>query len=221
MSRGSIGLSRRLNDYIVGAHAAEHPVLTKLRKETASLPQAEMQIAPEQGHFLAFLVRLIGARTVLEIGTFTGYSALAVALALPADGRLVACDVSEEWTSIGRRHWLEAGMAERIELRIAPALETLEALRGEGMSGGFDMAFVDAQKSEYDAYYEACLDLVRLGGLITFDNMLMSGEVAEPDAGGKGVAAVRDLNARIATDPRVDAVLLPVGDGMTLARRIA
>ena len=215
MSRGSIGLSKRLNDYIVGAHTAEHPVLTKLREETASLPQAEMQIAPEQGHFLAFLVRLIGARTVLEVGTFTGYSALAVALALPADGRLVACDVSEEWTSIGKRHWLQAGMAERIELRIAPALETLEALKREGMSGRFDMAFVDAQKSEYDAYYEACLGLVRLGGLITFDNMLMSGDVAEPGAGGKGVAAVRALNARIATDPRVDAVLLPVGDGMT------
>ncbi|MCB1494522.1 MAG: class I SAM-dependent methyltransferase [Bauldia sp.] len=221
MSRGSIGLSKRLNDYIVGAHTAEHPVLTKLREETASLPQAEMQIAPEQGHFLAFLVRLIGARTVLEVGTFTGYSALAVALALPADGRLVACDVSEEWTSIGKRHWLQAGMAERIELRIAPALETLEALKREGMSGRFDMAFVDAQKSEYDAYYEACLGLVRLGGLITFDNMLMSGDVAEPGAGGKGVAAVRALNARIATDPRVDAVLLPVGDGMTLARRVA
>ncbi len=220
MSRGSIGLSQRLNDYIVGAHAAEHPVLTRLRAHTATMAEAQMQIAPEQGHFLAFLVRLIGAQNVLEIGTFTGYSALAVALTLPPEGRLVACDVSEEWTSIGKKHWLEAGVAERIELRIGPALDTLETLRGEGLAGHFDMAFVDAQKSEYDDYYEACLDLVRVGGLIAFDNMLMSGQVAEPDAGGKGVAAVRALNAKIAADDRVDAVLLPIGDGMTLARRL-
>lgn len=220
MSRTSIGLSERLNDYIVGAHTAEHPVLTTLRDKTAALPEASMQIAPEQGHFLAFLVRLTGARAVLEIGTFTGYSALAVALALPPDGEIVACDVSEEWTSIGKRHWLEAGVAERIDLRIAPALETLEALKGEGASGRFDMAFIDAQKSEYDGYYEACLDLVRVGGLIVLDNMLMSGAVAESGAGSAGVAAVRALNAKIAGDDRVDAVLLPVGDGMTLARRL-
>jgi predicted O-methyltransferase YrrM len=220
MSRGSIGLDRRLNDYIVGAHAPEHPVLARLREATGRMPAAEMQIAAEQGHFLAFLVRLIGARTTLEIGTFTGYSALAVALALPEGGRVVACDVSEEWTAIGRKHWRKAGVADRIELRLAPALTTLRALDAEGMAGRFDFAFIDAEKTEYDAYYEGCLKLVRVGGLITFDNMLQSGDVANRSAKGASVRAIRALNAKIAGDDRVDAVLLPVGDGMTLARRV-
>jgi len=220
MSRGSIGLDRRLNDYIVSSHPPEHPVLAKLRERTATMPSAEMQIAPEQGHFLAFLVRLIGAKEALEIGTFTGYSALAVALALPPDGHLVACDVSEEWTSIGKKHWLEAGVAERVELRIGPALATLAALEAEGFAGRFDIAFIDAAKSEYDGYYEACLRLVRVGGLITFDNMLRGGDVANPRRTGGSVEAIRSLNAKIAADERVDAVLLPVGDGMTLARRV-
>jgi predicted O-methyltransferase YrrM len=221
MSRGSIGLDERLNNYIVGAHPAEHPVLAKLRERTGTMPMAGMQIAPEQGYFLAFLVRLTGARNVLEIGTFTGYSALAVALALPPDGGLVACDVSDEWTSIGKQHWLEAGVADRIELRIAPALETLEALESEGLSGHFDMAFIDASKPEYDGYYEACLRLVRVGGLIVFDNMLQDGDVADPGERGRSVDAIRALNAKIAADDRVDAVLLPLGDGTTLARRLA
>ena len=157
MSRGSIGLDRRLNDYIVGAHPPEHPVLVNLRRRTSPLAWASMQIAPEQGHFLAFLVRLIGAREALEIGTFTGYSALSVALALPPDGHLVACDVNEKWTNIGKRHWQEAGVAERIELRLGPALETLAALEAEGFADRFDIAFIDAAKDEYDGYYEACL----------------------------------------------------------------
>jgi len=220
MSRGSIGLDRRLNDYIVGAHPPEHPVLARLRERTATMPSAEMQIAPEQGHFLAFLVRLIGAKEALEIGTFTGYSALAVALALPPDGHLIACDVSEEWTSIGKKHWLEAGVAERVELRIGPALATLAALEAEGFAGRFDIAFIDAAKSEYDGYYEACLRLVRIGGLITFDNMLRGGDVANPRRTGGSLEAIRALNAKIAADERVDAVLLPLGDGMTLARRV-
>lgn len=220
MSRGSIGLDDRLNEYIVGAHATEHPVLKALRKETATMPMSIMQIAPEQGHLLAFLVRLTGARNILEIGTFTGYSALAIALALPADGRLVACDVSEEWTSIGRKHWLEAGVAERIDLRIAPALETLQSLESEGLRDHFDLTFIDAHKPEYDGYYEACLRLLRPGGLIVFDNMLQDGGVADPADTGNSVEAIRALNAKIAQDERVDAVLLPVGDGMTLARRI-
>jgi predicted O-methyltransferase YrrM len=220
MSRGSIGLDQSLNRYIVEAHSPEHPVLARLRERTARLPMAEMQIAPEQGHLLAFLVRLIGAKITLEVGTFTGYSALAVALALPDDGRVVACDVSEEWTRIAREHWAEAGVAGKIELRLAPALETLAALDAAGMADRFDFAFIDAQKSEYDAYYEACLRLVRRNGLIAFDNMLQGGDVADRRKRGESVVAIRDLNRKIAGDRRVDAVLLPVGDGMTLARRV-
>lgn len=220
MSRGSIGLSPLLNDYVVGAHPTEHPVLAKLRDTTGRMRNGGMQIAAEQGHFLAFLVRLTGARRALEIGTFTGYSALAVALALPDDGSLVACDVNEEWTAIGRAHWLEAGVADRIDLRIGPALETLAGLVAAEESGRFDIAFIDAHKPEYDAYYEACLRLVRVGGLIVFDNMLQAGKILDPSAADEGVAAVRLLNAKLAIDDRVDVVLLPVGDGMTLARRL-
>jgi len=220
MSRGSIGLTPALNDYVVKAQPPEHPVLKKLRQKTAKMPMAAMQIAAEQGHFLAFLVRLIGARLTLEIGTFTGYSALAVALALPKDGKVVALDVSEAWTAIGREHWAEAGVAKKIALRLAPALETLAALEVEGMAGRFDFAFIDAHKPEYDGYYEACLRLVRPGGLIAFDNMLQGGDVADKGERGPGVTAIRALNAKIAKDARVDAVLLPVGDGMTLARRV-
>jgi O-methyltransferase len=220
MSRGSIGLSPELNDYIVRAHAPEHPVLKKLRVTTGKMPMGSMQIAAEQGHFLAFLVRLIGARLTLEIGTFTGYSALAVALALPDNGRVVACDVSDEWTGIARKHWEEAGIAKKITLRLAPALETLAALEKEGKPGRFDFAFIDAHKPEYDGYYEACLRLVRPGGLIVFDNMLQGGDVADRRARGASATAIRALNAKLAKDDRVDAVLLPVGDGMTLARRV-
>lgn len=220
MSRGSIGLSPDLNDYIVKAHAPEHPVLRKLRQATGRMPMGGMQIAPEQGHFLAFLVRLIGARRTLEIGTFTGYSALAVALALPENGKLVACDVSEEWTAIARRHWAEAGVEKKIALRLAPALETLAALESEGRPGRFDFAFIDAHKPEYDAYYEACLRLVRVGGLIALDNMLQGGRVADRGDRSAGAVAIRPLNAKLARDERVDAVLLPLGDGLTLARRV-
>jgi len=219
MSRGSIGLSSVLNDYVVQAHGAEHPVLASLRESTGRMRNAGMQIAPEQGCFLAFLVRLIGARRTLEVGTFTGYSALATALALPEDGTLVACDVSEEWTAIARAHWAEAGVADRIELRLAPALDSLAALLDEGGAGSFDFAFIDAHKPEYDGYYEACLRLVRVGGLIVFDNMLQGGDVVDPSETGPGVTAIRSLNAKLAVDDRVEVVLLPLGDGMTLARR--
>src|SRR5688572_2532116 len=179
MSRGSIGLDDLLNDYIVQSHAPEHPVLAKLRLLTGKMPTAEMQIAPEQGKFLAFLTRLIGARNALEIGTFTGYSALAVALALPTDWRLIACDVSEEWTRTARHHWAEAGVEEKIELRLAPALDTLALLEREGCAGRIDIAFIDAEKTEYDSYYEHCLRLVTVGGLIIFDNMLQGGRGAD------------------------------------------
>jgi predicted O-methyltransferase YrrM len=221
MSRGSIGLSPELNDYIVKAHAPEHPVLRKLRQKTGRMPRGGMQIAPEQGHFLAFLVRLIGARRTIEIGTFTGYSALAVALALPENGTVVACDVSEEWTAIAKAHWQEAGVAGKITLRLAPALETLAALEREGKPGRFDFAFIDADKPEYDAYYEACLRLVRPGGLIALDNMLQHGRVADRSDRSPGATAIRALNAKLVRDERVEAVLLPIGDGMTLVRRLA
>jgi predicted O-methyltransferase YrrM len=220
MSRGSIGLDDRLNAYIVKNHAPEHPVLAKLRVLTGKMPNSSMQIAPEQGQFLAFLVRLIGAKATLEIGTFTGYSALAVALALPRDGRVIACDVNKDWTAIARAHWQEAGVAAKIDLRIAPALETLRVLKGEGRAGHFDFVFIDADKSEYDAYFEAVLPLVREGGVIAIDNMLWSGRVADPKARDGSTRAIRALNAKLAADKRVESVLLPIGDGMLVSRRV-
>ena len=220
MSRGSIGLDDRLNRYLADNHPPEHAVLAELRKLTGKMPASDMQIAPEQGHFLAFLVKLIGAKNALEIGTFTGYSALAVALALPKDGHLIACDVSEAWTSVGRQHWEKAGVARKIELRLGPALATLKDLKREGRAGSFDFAFIDAAKSEYDEYYERTLPLVRKGGVIAFDNMLWGGAVADPKAKDADTRGIRALNAKIAGDARVDAVLLPVGDGMMVARRV-
>jgi O-methyltransferase len=220
MSHGSIGLDDRLNRYLTDNHPPEHPVLAELRKLTAKMPNSSMQIAPEQGHLLAFLVKLIGAKNTLEIGTFTGYSTLAVALALPKNGHLIACDVSEAWTSIGRQHWEKAGVAAKIELRLGPALETLKDLKREGRAGSFDLAFIDAAKSEYDEYYERALPLVRKGGVIAFDNMLWGGAVADPKAKDADTRGIRALNAKIAGDSRVDSVLLPVGDGMMVARRV-
>jgi predicted O-methyltransferase YrrM len=220
MSRGSIGLDDRLNRYLADNHPPEHPVLAELRKLTGKMPNSAMQIAPEQGHFLAFLVKLIGAKNTLEIGTFTGYSALAVALALPKDGHLIACDVSEAWTSIGRQHWEKAGVAAKIELRLGPALDSLKDLKREGRRGSFDFAFIDAAKSEYDEYYERTLPLVRKGGVIAFDNMLWGGAVADRKVKDADTRGIRALNAKIAGDSRVDSVLLPVGDGMMVARRV-
>ena len=221
MSRGSIGLDERLNAYIVKSHGPEHPVLAKLRAFTGAMPNASMQIAPEQGVFLAFLVRLIGARRTLEVGTFTGYSALAVALALPAGGEVVALDLSEEWTAIARAHWREAGVPEKVSLRLGPAADSLAALEAEGQAGTFDLAFIDADKTGYDRYYESALRLVRPGGLVVFDNMLQDGDVADPMERSASTVAIRALNEKIASDRRVDAVLLSLGDGMTVARRVS
>ena len=193
--------------------------MRRLREETASMEQANMQIGPEQGQFMALLVELIGARSVLEVGTFTGYSALAMAVALPENGALVACDVSEEWTAIGRRYWEEAGVGHKIELRLAPALETLDALLAEGRAGTFDFAFIDADKEGYDAYYERALELVRLGGLIALDNTLWEGKVADPAATDVDTEAIRAINAKLVLDERVTLSLIPVGDGLTLARK--
>ncbi len=219
MTRRTSHLSEELYAYLLDISLRELPVMRRLREETASMEQANMQIGPEQGQFMALLVELIGARSVLEVGTFTGYSALAMAVALPENGALVACDVSEEWTAIGRRYWEEAGVAHKIELRLAPALETLDALLAEGRAGTFDFAFIDADKEGYDAYYERALELVRLGGLIALDNTLWEGKVADPTATDIDTEAIRAINTKLSLDERVTLSLIPVGDGLTLARK--
>ena len=203
----------------VDATVTETDVQRRLRSETARLPNAGMQIGADLGALLGLLIRTLGARNAIEVGTFTGYSALAVAAALPEDGRLVACDVSDEWTSIGRRYWIEAGVSDRIDLRLAPAANTLQALLRERGEGSFDFMFIDADKTGYDAYYEAGLKLVRAGGIIALDNMIWGGRVADPAVNDADTVALRALNAKIAADRRVDACLATIGDGVMLARR--
>jgi len=208
-----------IEHYVGRFVTVETPVQQRLRVETAAMPQAGMQIGADQGAFMALLVRLIGARRALEIGTFTGYSAMAVAAALPAGGRLVTCDVSEEWTAIARRYWREAGLEDKIELRMGDARGTLAALRIEAGDSSFDFAFIDADKPGYDAYYEACLHLVRPGGLILIDNVLWSGKVADPEVLDPDTVALQALNEKIRGDARVEACLLSIGDGVMVARR--
>ena len=219
MSTRTISVDDRLYDYLLGVSLREPGVLSRLRAETLKLPQAGMQIAPEQGQFMALLVKLTGARSILEIGTFTGYSALAMALALPAGGRLIACDVSDEWTALARRYWREAGVEGRIELRLAPALDTVRSLLGEGGAGSFDLVFIDADKGNYLAYYEASLELLRSGGLVLIDNTLWDGRVADPANDEDNTLAIRAFNAALHDDARIDLSLVPIGDGMTLARK--
>jgi predicted O-methyltransferase YrrM len=216
MSRDTLAITPELHDYILRVSLRDTDVLRRLREETASHPLARMQLAPEQAQLLTLLVRAIGARRTLEIGVFTGYSALAVALALPDEGRIVACDVSEEFTSIARRFWREAGVAHKIDLRIAPALQTLDALLAAGEAGQFDFVFIDADKTGYVDYYERALQLVRRGGLIAADNVLRAGRVldAAPDP---DTAAIHAFNERLHADDRVSISLVPIGDGMMLA----
>jgi predicted O-methyltransferase YrrM len=209
----------RLYAYMLAHEPPEHERLRALRRYTQRMPSGQMQITPEQGHLLALLVRLIGARRVLEIGTFTGYSTLAMALALPADGRLVACDISEEWANIALSYWQRAGVADKIDLRIAPALTSLAQLEAQDAADQFDLAFIDADKPSYDSYYERCLRLVRPGGLIVLDNMLRRGRVADPLDADADTVALRAMNSKLVGDERVDRVLLPVACGMTLAMR--
>jgi caffeoyl-CoA O-methyltransferase len=213
-----LNLDHRLYAYLIGETVREPEVMARLRAETRRMPDASLQIGPEQAQLMGLLVHLIGARRALEIGTFTGYSALAVALALPADGKMICCDVSEEWTQVARRYWREAGIADRIELRLAPAADTLAELIAAGETGSFDFAFIDADKENYDLYYERCLELVRPGGLITIDNALWHGAVADPAHDDIDTVAIRALNRKIRDDRRVDMVLLPIGDGLLLAR---
>lgn len=215
-----IAIDDRLRDYIETVSPPEAPALARLRAETKPLRGAGMQIGAAQGQLMQLLVRLIGAKRCLEVGTFTGYSALAVALALPADGRIVCCDINAEWTAIGRRHWQEAGVAGKIDLRLAPAVETLDGLIAAGEAGRFDFAFIDADKSNYDAYYERALVLLRPRGLIAIDNVLWSGAVADPAADDADTMALKRLNAKIAADARVQMNLLPIGDGVTLAVKL-
>jgi len=215
MAHEITGWSETVGAYIVRHGTRETALQARLREETLATGRSGMQIGPDQGQFMAFLVSLLGAKRVLEIGTFTGYSALAMALALPPDGRLDACDVSDEWTAIGRRYWDEAGVAGKIHLHLAPALETLAGLAPDS----FDLAFIDADKTNYDGYYEACLKLVRPGGVLALDNMLWSGSVADMSDMHPDTLALRALNAKVQADQRVDMSLLPIGDGLMLARR--
>ena len=218
MSNRTLQLDDTLYRYLVSHSVREHPAQAALREATRSHPHAGMQISPEQGALMALLVRLIGARRTIEIGVFTGYSALTVALALPDDGSVLACDISEAYTRIGRPHWQAAGVAHKIDLRIAPALQTLDAQLAGGAAGTFDFAFVDADKTGYDAYVERCLELLRPGGLMAIDNTLWSGAVARP-ATDPDTLALQALNDKLHADPRIDLALLPVGDGLTLARK--
>lgn len=210
-------IDQKILQYIAGHSLRESALMAELRAETALLAEARMQITAEQGQFFSLLIQATGAKSCLEIGTFTGYSALSVALALPDDGRLVCCDVSEEWTAVGKRYWQRAGVAHKIELRIAPALETLDTLLSNGEAGKFDFAFIDADKSNYDAYYERCLKLTRTGGLIVFDNTLWSGAVADASDQSKDTRALRAINDKLHHDERISLSLLPFADGLTLA----
>jgi caffeoyl-CoA O-methyltransferase len=220
MTNKTITLTDALYGYLQGVSLREPEVLRRLREETARMPNANMQIAPEQGQFMGLLTRLVGARRALEIGTFTGYSALSVALQMPADGYLVACDVSEEWTAVARRYFAAAGVGDRIQLRIAPALQTLDELLGSGAAGTFDMVFIDADKENYLPYYERALELLRPGGLIVVDNVLWDGKVADATADDSATRALRAFNASVHHDERVMLSLLPVADGVTLALKI-
>ena len=219
MSNRSITLTDSLYDYMNEVSLREPLLLLALREETSELTQRSMQIAPEQGQFMALVARLIGARRCLEVGVFTGYSSLATALALPDDGRIVACDVSEEWTSVARRYWKRAGVEHKIDLRLAPGARTVDALLAQGQAGTFDFAFIDADKTNYLEYYERTLALLRTGGLVLVDNTLWSGRVADPEIADADTVALRHFNEVLHRDERVDLSLLPLGDGLTLARK--
>lgn len=219
VSNQSLNLTPALYDYMLANSLREPDVLRHLRNTTQKLEMGIMQISPEQGQFFAMLVRLLNMKQIIEVGVFTGYSSLAMALALPEDGRLVACDVSKEWTDIARGFWRQAMVEERIELRLGPAQDSLNALLAEQGAGCYDFAFIDADKTSYQGYYEACLQLVRPGGLIAIDNVLWGGSVIDEQDQSADTQAIRKLNALLHNDPRVDISLLPIGDGLTLLRR--
>lgn len=218
MSSRTIELNDSVYEYLLRIGTRESDSARELREATKRATSAHgMQISPEQGAFMSILVKIINARRTIEVGTFTGYSALVVAEALPDDGRVIACDVSEEWTAVGRPFWERAGVADKIDLRIRPAVDTLSDLLDQGKAGQFDFAFIDADKSNYDMYYERCLTLLRPGGVIGIDNVLWGGRVADETFADEDTAAIRALNAKTNEDARVDACILPIGDGLTLA----
>ncbi len=218
MSAKSTFVDQGIQEYIIASTVREHPLLRELHEETARMPNARMQIGPEQGQLMALLAHVTGARRYLEIGVFTGYSSLAMALALPRDGYILACDVSEEYTAVARRYWEAAGVIDKIDLRIGPALETLKGLRTKN-GASFDMAFIDADKANANAYYEACLELVRPNGLVLVDNVLWGGAVVDPADDDPDTQALREVSRRAGRDERVEAVLLPVCDGLLVARK--
>ncbi|MEW7858320.1 class I SAM-dependent methyltransferase [Pseudomonas chlororaphis] len=219
MTARTLNLDDALYHYLLDVSLRETPLLRRLRDETQALPMARWQVAPEQGQFLALLIKLIGARRVLEVGTFTGYSAFSMAAALPEDGQLICCDIPGDYNATARRYWQEAGIAGRIELRLAPALETLARIEQEEGEGGFDLVFIDADKANYPAYLESALRLLRVGGLAVFDNTLWSGRVLEENPQSEDTRAIQALNRALRDDPRVDLSLLPLGDGLTLCRK--
>ena len=219
MSIQTLQMTDELNDYLLKFGVRDDDLLRSLREETARDPMAQMQISPEQGQFLYLLVKMLGARNILEVGTFTGYSALNIARALPVDGRLICCDVSDEWTRIARRYWKRGGQDHKIDLKLAPAAETLKSLLEDGKQRTFDFAFIDADKENYDTYYELCLKLMRPGGVIAFDNVLWSGAVAKPANNSESTVAIKALNRKLHDDCRIELSLLPIGDGLTLARK--
>lgn len=219
MSNRTTPLTDSLYDYLIETTSREGELLRRLREETVGISGSSMQIAPEQGQFMALLVTLTGVRRAIEIGTYTGYSSLCVALAMPPNGHLTACDVSAEWTAVARRYWQEAGVADRIDLRLAPASKTITALLADGSAESYDFAFIDADKESYGDYYEGCLKLLRPGGLIAIDNMLWHGAVADPTRDDEDTVAIRDLTLRMKDDARVDTSLVPIGDGVMLARK--
>jgi predicted O-methyltransferase YrrM len=220
MSSRTFTLSDSLYEYLARVSLREPEILKRLRQETRQVRLSGMQVSPEQGQFMALLVRLMGAKKCLEVGVYTGYSSLVVALVLPPEGKLIACDVSEEWTSIARRYWNEAGVADKIKLKLAPAAETLAKLMAAGEGGTFDFVFIDADKSGYAAYYEYALQLLRPGGLIAVDNVLWNGKVADLSAQDVDTVALRAFNDKLAHDQRVHLSMLPIGDGLTLAQKI-
>lgn len=219
MSTRTLPLDDRLYSYLQGVSMREPPVFEKCRIETAKLPMASMQISPEQGQFLQLLMRIIGASRAIELGSFTGYSALWLASALPPKGCLYCCDINKSWTSQARRYWEEAGVMNRIELKLAPAMETLDELLSMEKQNSFDFVFIDADKENYDAYYERALRLIRPGGLIAIDNVFWGGKVADPVADDPDTNSIRGLNEKLHNDERIDLSLIPIGDGLTLCRK--
>ena len=219
MSNRTVNLDDRLYSYLLDHSLREDALLRRLREETARLPMSMMQISPEQGQFMNLLTEIVGARRVIEVGTFTGYSSICIARALPANGHLTCCDVSDEYTDIARRYWREAGLTDRITLKLAPALQTLDGLIAAGEDGQYDLAFIDADKSNYDNYFERILRLLRQGGLVLIDNVLWGGAVADSAVDDADTAAIRHLNDKLHRDERISLSLVPIGDGLTLARK--